>query len=235
MDLYRLLFILAIVAFIVINIVLMIARPLKTHYSYNITKDDLLKSHKDEFGFNYIYSTSGETRQFINKYVVRVNHSTKTLICNYTKFFQNISYYIVCMRKGKPFKVLRVNEKNTKTKTSMIFLLPPQTKTVNVVICEADGVSYNDKVIAPIPRSNCRLYTLLSGINLLSVMYIIRHLIIEIYGTGYQEIFIEDAFNIITLGLMFAIFIVYLITTSRGLRKRNWKTKVGGTLEYEFF
>jgi hypothetical protein len=235
MDLYTILFILAIIAVVVITVVLTVIKPLKNHYSYNMTQDDLFKSHKDEYGYNYIYSTSGETRKFINKYVIRVNHSTKTLICNYTKYFDDISFYIVCMNNGKPINVLRVNEKNTQTKTSMIFLLPPKTKTVNVVICEADGVSFNDKIIAPIPKTNCRLYTLLSGINVLSIMYIIRHLIVLIFAAGYEDAFYKDIFNLISLGAMLAIFVVYLMTTSVGLRKRNWKTKVGGSLEYEFF
>lgn len=235
MELYRILFIFAIIAFIAISVLLIVMKPLKNHFSYRITKDDLFKSHKDDYGYNYIYSTSGETRNFINKYVIRVNHSTKTLICNYTKYFDDITFYIVCMKNNKPFKVLKVNEKNTKTKTSMIFLLPHQTKTVNVVVCDADGVSFNDKVIAPIPKTTCRLYTLLSSINLLSIMYIIRHLIVEIFAGGYAEAFFDSVFNVISLGVMLIIFVVYLITTSAGLRKRNWRTKVGGSLEYEFF
>lgn len=235
MLLYRVLFVFAIIAFIAISIVLKVIKPLKNKYSYRITNDDLFKSYKDDFGFNAIYSTSGETRNFISKYVIRSNHSSKTLLCNYTKYFEEIEFFIVCMSKGNPIKVLKVREQNVKSKTSMIYLLPPKTKTVNVVISTVDGMSFNEKVIAPTPKTNCRLYTLLSGINVLSITYIIRHLIIEILGAGYQEVFIDDVFNYISLLVMFIIFILYLLTTSVALRKQSWKTKIGGSLEYEFF
>ena len=235
MELYRILFVFAIIAFVAITILLVIIKPLKNCFAYNMTKDDLFKSNKDDFGFNFIYSTSGETRKFINKYVIRVNHSTKTLICNYTRYFENISFYVVCMNKRKPIKIFRVEEKNTKTKTSMIFLLPPKTNTVNVVIKSVDNVSYNDRIVSPISKSKCRFYTFFSALNLLSIMYIIRHLIVEILGDGYQQVFFDNAFNYISLIAMFIIFIVYILITSVGLRRRNWKTKIGGSLEYEFF
>lgn len=235
MDLYRLLFVFAIIAFIVIKVILITVKPLKNCYSYNMTEDDLFKSFKDDYGYNRIYSTSGETRNYINKYVLRVNHSTKTLICNYTKYFEEISFFIVCMGNKKPIKIYKINEKNTKTKTSKIFLLPPKTKRVNVVISEVDGMSFNDKIVAPIPKSNCRLYAWLSSLSLLSLMYIIRQLIVEIFLNGFQEVFYDEIYNYITLLIIFGMFVLNLITTASGLRKRNWKTKVGGSLEYEFF
>ena len=235
MDLYRVLFVIAVIAFVLITILLKAVKPLKNHYAYNITNDDLFKKNKDDFGFNYIYSTSGETRNFINKYVIRVNHSTKTLICNYTKYFKQISFHVVCMNKKRPIKVFKVNERNTSTKTSKIFLLPTKTKKVNVVICRVDGVSFNDKVVSPVPKSLCRFYTFFSGLKLLSFMFIVRQLIVEIMGNGYQAVFYDNVYNYITLILMGIIWLVYMISMRNGLRKRNWKNKVGGSLEYEFF
>ena len=74
-----------------------------------------------------------------------------------------------------------------------------RTKRVNVVIKNVDGVSYNDKVIAPIPKVKCRFYTLFSSIRLMCLLYVLRHLIIEILGSGYTIYFMDSIYNVITL------------------------------------
>ena len=236
MTVYDILFYFAIFAFVGSNVALIVVRPLKNRYAHRITNDVLFKAYKDDYGYNDIYATTGETRNFINRYVLRTNHSTKTLICNYTKYFNEISYHVVCLDKNcKPIKVFNAHESNVKTKTSVIYLLPSNCVMVNVVIQSAEGVSYNDKVIAPITKSNCRFYTLFSSAILISLMYILRHVLVLLLGSGYEEAFFLSPYNIITLILMGATTVVYALMTLSGLRRRNYKTKIGGSLEYEFF
>ena len=236
MELYDILFTFSIVAIILFTFILMIVKPLKNKCAYSIKKDDLFKAYKDDYGYNYIYSTKGETQNFRNRYVLRVNHSTKTLICNYTKNFKQISYHVICLnRRNKMIKVFNANETNVTTKTSVIFLLPTNCKRVNVVIQKVDDVSYNEKIISPIPKSQCRLYTILSTINFLSFMYIIRYLIFRYVGGEIETVIYDNVFNYITLIMMLAMAFVYMLVVSTRLRKRNYRTKTGGSLEYEFF
>lgn len=233
---WRIVFLICLVTFIVIFLLLRVTRPLKNHFVYQITNDELFKSYKDDYGYNYIFSTSGETKNFIRRYVIRESGSTKTLICSYNRFYEEISYHIICLnRRNKPIKAYRVKENNTKTHTSLIFLLPNKTKRVNVVIKRVEGVSYNSKVIAPIPKIKCRFYTLFSSIRLMCLLYMLRHLLIEILGSGYTIYFMDSIYNVISLLLILFVTLAYALLMYRGLRRKNFKRKIGGSLEYEFF
>lgn len=236
MLVWRIVFIVCVITFVIIFMLLRIIRPLKNHFIYQITNDELFKSYKDDYGYNHIFSTTGETKNYIRRYVIRESGSTKTLICNYNRNFSEISYHIICVnRRNKPIKAFSVTETNTKTNTSLIFLLPNKTKRVNVVIKNVDNVSYNEKVIAPIPKIKCRFFTIFSTIRLMCALYIIRHLLIEILGRGYTIYFMDSIYNVITLLLILFVSLVYALLMYRGLRRKNFKRKIGGSLEYEFF
>lgn len=233
---WRIVFVVCLLTFVIIFLMLRIIRPLRNHFVYSITNDEMFKSYKDDYGFNYIFSTTGETKNFIRRYVIRESGRTKTLICNYNQYYEEIAYHIICVnRRNKPIKAYRVRETNTKTHTSLIFLLPNKTKRVNVVIKSVNGIAYNDKVIAPIPKHKCRFYTFFSTIRLACLLYVLRHILIEILGYGYTLYFMDSIYNVITLGLILFVSLAYFLLMYRGLRRKNFRRKIGGSLEYEFF
>ena len=96
----------------------------KNVYLAHFERDELFEESKDPDIKNYIYSTKGETRKYIKRYVIRKTKYDKFVICNYNRCFNSISYFVVALNnKLKPISILQVSEKNTKTNSSKTLYL----------------------------------------------------------------------------------------------------------------
>lgn len=216
--------------------ILFIFKFRKNVYLANFERDELFEESNDPDIKNFIYSTKGETRKYIKRYVIRKTKYDKFVICNYNKCFNSISYFIVALNnKLRPIAVLQVSEKNTNTNSSKIFVVPSKTKFVNVIIKEADSQVVNDRIIQVLPKAKVTLYSVLSSTLLFNLLFVLRHLIAVIFGNVFSEYYFGHIYNYIAILICFAITLLYFVMTYRTLRKRNFKNSHGGKVGYEFF
>lgn len=230
------LFYISLFTFVALAIVLVVCRFRKNVYLAHFERDELFEESKDPDIKNYIYSTKGETRKYIRRYVVRKTKYDKFVLCNYNKNFKSISYYIACLNKNfKPIKILEVMEKNTKTNSSKIFVIPNKTKYVNVIIKEADNEFVNERLIQALPHKKVLYFSLFSSAMLFSLLFALRHIVALLFGNIFGKYYFDHIYNYIAILICLAISLIYFAMTYRSLKRRNFKNKNGGKVGYEFF
>lgn len=233
---WTLLFYISSTIFIALFIVLKVLGLQRNKYLKPFKEDELFKNFKESDARNFIYSTNGITRKYIRRYVVRRGHYDTSILCNYNKNYGYISYYIVTYGKNKKVKeVFEVTETNTNTNSSKIFVIKKKFKYVNIVIKQVDGEEINTNFIKPIPRKKAKLYSFLSTIALLTFLFSLRHLLIFCVGEVFLEDFSNSVHNYIAMIAILVISLLYYITKYRSLKRRNFKNRIGGNLDYEFF
>lgn len=230
------LFYISSISFIILFVILCVFRFRKNYYLKKFEADELLKDFKEPDARNYIYSTKGITRRYIRRYLIRRGHYDSTIICNYNNNFDYISYYIVAYnRRRKPIQIIEVTETNTKTNSSKIFVLKRRCKYVNIHIKQIDNEVINSVFIKPIPRKKAKLFAGLASLCLFMFLFTVRHLLIIFVGEVLMEIYSNSLFNYVAIGVCLFISLLYFLTTYRTLKRRNFKNRIGGSLDYEFF
>lgn len=215
-------------------ILLLVLRLLKNGYYHQFVADELFRKVKAANSVNSIYFTSGETKNFIKKYAVCKTVYDKYLVCNYTKRFGEINYFVVQYSRLKNvLGVLSVTHRNTGDSSNVISL-KRNCAFVNVVIGSADGVTVNSEVIRPLPMSRVRLHSAIKSLVLFTFLFAVRHAAVELFGGIYTKQFLDNFINygIIAASFLLALF-SYLIS-ALCFRRRNAKIRNGGALEYEF-
>jgi hypothetical protein len=114
---WRILSIVAIILFIGGIVLLSTMKLLKNRYYYPFHQDELIKNTKSVNSDNYIYFTTGATKNYIPKYVVCKTLYDKFLICNFAQKYVKINYFVVQYnRRRKVISVLNCVEQNTTEK-----------------------------------------------------------------------------------------------------------------------
>ena len=234
MLMWRIVFLIACFIFVTTIIILNAFKFRKNVYFREFQKQEFI-SDKIEAGIkNEYYLTEMETAKYIKRYALRKSRYDKAIICNYTKPFKYISYYVVCYsKKKKVLNVLEVVEKNTNN-SSKVINLNSATDKVNIYIKKAEDVELNTNVIRTISVSNIKRFAFISSFTVLSFLFIIRHIAIELLGNKALA-YTESLWNYLSIVFIFAIAIAYFFIMYFFMKKRNSKNRNGGALEYEFF
>lgn len=243
MLIWRILGAVSLVVCILCIVLVLALRLLKNGYYHEYTEDELLKTKKAANSKNSIYFTSGETKNFIKKYVICKTLYDKYLVCNYARSFENISYFVVQYSRFKRvIGVIDVTHRDTGD-SSKVIALKRACAYVNVVIGTADGICVNSNVIRPLPMCKVRIHSALKSFALFTFLFAARHTAVEILGfpevvdklgADYALQFLSSFYNygIIAASFVLALF-GYLIAVLC-FRRRNAKVRNGGALEYEF-
>ncbi|MCR5461759.1 MAG: hypothetical protein K6E87_01700 [bacterium] len=234
MLIWRILFLVACFIFVTTIIMLNAFKFRKNHYFREYQKQEFL-SDKIEAGIkNEFYLTDMETAKYIKRYAIRKSKYDKAIICNYTKPFKYISFFVVCYnKKKKVVNVLEIVEKNT-NQSSKIINLSSNTDSVNIYIKKAEDVELNTNVISTISVSNIKRFSFVSAFTLFSFLFMIRHLAIECLRDK-ALVYMESLWNYISILAIFAISILYFFIMLFFMKRRNSKNRNGGALEYEFY
>ena len=225
----------SIVVFVLLIAFLSIMRFRKNIYYKEYKPDDLFETSLDYNTKNSYYLVCNESRDFIKRYVIRKSTYERSLICNFTKKFGFISYFVVSYGfHDKVISVKHVIEKNTNL-SSKIIRIPSGAKKINIFVQRADGVELNSNIIKPISKRNIALYSIFSSLALFTGLYAIRHFALMLILSKYFRPYLDTPWNFLGVILIGIIAIVYLIISIISLTVKNTRNRRGGALEYEFF
>lgn len=234
MFVWRILCAASLLVCIICFILVLSLRLLKNRYYHEYTQDELLKTTKTANSKNSIYFTSGATKKFIKKYVICKTLYDKYLVCNYTRSFDTISYFVVQYSRFKRvIGVINVNHRDTGD-SSKVIALKKNCAFVNVVIGTADGICVNSNVIRPLPMVKVRIHAALKSLMLFTFLFAVRHAVIEVFGGIHTQLFLENFLNYALIAGSFLLALISYFITVLCFRSRNVKIRNGGALEYEF-
>ena len=215
-------------------IVLLCTRLLKNKFYQEFREDELLKTVKTSNSKNSIYLTVGETAKFIKKYVICKTVYEKYLVCNFTKKFDEISFFVVeYTRRRRAFNVLKITQRSTDD-ASRVIALSKKCKFVNIVICKADENEINDNAIRPLSMTRVRIHAAIKGFMLFLALFVVRHAIVELFGGIYTLQYLENYINFVIIGGSFVLSVIYYFVDVLCFRRRNLNMINGGAIEYEF-
>ena len=235
MTLWNTLLVLALVILVADIAIMIIFRFRRNVHYIAFSKDNLVKTTDDSGVKNYIYSTHGQTAEYIKRYVIRKSVNDDSVICNFNKNYDEIQYYVVqYSRKHKPINVKLVSEYNTNN-SSKILVLKKRCKYVNIIIKRVNGVDINIRVIMPLSVKNMRLFSLCSSLLLFTSIFALRHFVTLLICGKYFKTFLNSAENLIGIGVLALISVGNYFFSVLNLRRKNSKIRSGGALEYEFF
>lgn len=234
MLIWRILFIVACLIFVTTLIILNVCKFRKNIYFREFQKQEFI-SDKIEAGIkNEFYITDIETAKYIKRYALRKSKYDKALICNYTKAFKYISFFVISYdKKQRVINVLEIVEKNT-NQSSKIINLNSATDKVNIYVKKAEDVELNTNVISTISISNIKKFAFISAFTLFSFLFMLRHIAIECLRTKALP-YMESIWNYLSIIIIFAIAVSYFFIMYFFMKKRNCKNRNGGALEYEFY
>lgn len=220
--------------FVVGVIVLLSARLLKNKFYHDFHEDELLKKVKTSNSKNSLYLTTGETAKFVKKYVICKTVYEKYLICNFTKKFEEISFFVVQYnRRKRAVQVLKITQRGTDD-ASRVIALSKKCQYVNIVICKADGNEINNNAIRPLAMSRVRIHAAIKGFMLFLSLFVVRHAAIELFGGIYTLQYLENYLNYAIIGGSFILCVIYYFIDVLCFRRRNSSQLNGGAIEYEF-
>lgn len=231
---WRILCIVSAVLFVAGMIALAALRILKNKYYHGFTEDELFKREKQTNSRNAIYFTSGETQNYVRKYVLCKTAYDTYLVCNYAKAFQEITYFVVeYTAKKKVLSARKITERGT-SETSKVIALSRRCAYVNVIIGEADGAVINSDVVRPLSLTRIRIYALIKNVLVFLGLFVARQVILEIIGMQSMKPYLTSYWNYIAVGASFLLCLIGYFITVKGFRRKNVKALNGGALEYEF-
>lgn len=215
-------------------ILLLVLRLLKNGYYHEYTDDALFKKVKAANSKNFIYFTSGETKNFIKKYVICKTLYDKYLVCNYAKSFSDVSYFVIQYSRFKRvIGVLNVTQRDT-GESSNVIALKRGCEYVNVVIGSADGITVNTNVIRPLAMTKVRINAAIKSLVLFTFLFAVRHAAVELFGGIYTKQFLDNFLNYGIIAASFVLAVISYLITALCFRVKNAKIRNGGALEYEF-
>ena len=225
----------ALAVFVLSLLILGLFKFRKNLYYKAYVQDDNFKTDKVGGTKNKFYLVVSDTKKYIKRYVIRKSVYENSFICNFNRPYKSITYYIVCYGLGKHvIEVIQVTEKNTNN-SSKIIALSRACRNVNIIIRDVEGLELNTKVIKPLPIRKIKLYSIFSGLALLSGLYFVRHIILELILGKYCKPYLDGIYNLIGIAAILLIAILYYFMSVSTMRKRNCRNRNGGSLEYEFF
>lgn len=237
---WRVLCVVSAVLFVAGLVLLLLTRLLKNKYYHVFTADELMTQNKLANGKNSVYFTSGETKNYINKYAICKTEFDKYLVCKFVKKFAYLRYFVLeYSAHGRVVKVQQVDEYDTGA-NSRIITLHRRCAKVNVVIGTADDVEINSDVIRPLSRKRIRLFALLKSFTLFAFLFAARHIVLEIMSKisgpyqGLVGYYLQDTLNYISIGVCLIIGLLSYGITVLCFRRKNVKALNGGVVEYEF-
>jgi len=220
--------------FVAFVISLLCTRLIKNKYYHNYEADELFKREKRTNSVNFIYLTSGETKKFVKKYVISRTAYDNYLVCNYAKNFKQIRFFVMQYTSGKRvISVLKVTDSETGS-ASKVISLSRRCAYVNIVIADADGAVLNTEVIRPIALYKLRLYSFLKSAAIFFGLFVVRHVIIELFGGMFVLQYLNHYLNYAAIGGSFVLALLSYLITVACFRRKNVKEADGGVLEYEF-
>ena len=221
--------------FLLALLILGIFKFRKNYYFKAFVQDDNFKTDKVGGTKNKYFLVLSDTKQFIKRYVIRKSVYENSFICNFNRPYKSITYYIVCYGFGNHVvEVIEVTENNT-NHSSKIIALSRACKNVNVIVKNVEGLELNTNVIKPLPLKKIKLYSLFSGFALMSALYAVRHLVLELILGKYCKPYLDGIYNLIGIVVILLISVAYYFMSVSTMRKRNCRNRNGGALEYEFF
>ena len=232
--LWRVLCVVSALLFIAGILILLIKKFLKNKYYHVYTADELVKSSKLSNGKNSVYFTSGEARDYINKYAICKTEFDRYLVCQFVKKFDEIRYFVLeYSSHGRVIAVQQIEEYNTGL-NSKIITLHRRCAYVNVVIGKVDDMDINTDVIRPLSRKNIRIYALVKSLTLFAFLFVVRHIALEIFCKDLLGMYLKDTLNYISVGVCFVCGLLSYLITVLCFRRKNVKALNGGAVEYEF-
>lgn len=233
-TLWRVLCVVSAVLFVAGLLVLLFTKLLKNKYYHFFTADELLKNSKLTNGKNYVYFTSGETKNYISKYAICKTEFDRYLVCKFDRKFSSIRYFVLeYTSHGRVIAVQQIDEYDTGL-NSKIITLHKRCTYVNVIIGTADETEINSDVIRPLSRRRIRVYALIKSFTLFAFLFTIRHIALEIFCKGLIGFYLRDTLNYISVGVCFVCGLLSYLITVLCFRRKNVKSLNGGAVEYEF-
>ncbi len=233
-TLWRVLCVASAVLFVAGLAVLLVTKLLKNKYYHVYTADELIDKNKMTNGKNSVYFTSGETKNYINKYAICKTDFDKYLVCKFVKKFSYVKFFVLeYSAHGRVLNVQQIFEYDTGI-NSKIITLHRHCVSVNVVIGTADDVEINTDVIRPLSRKRIRVFALIKSFTLFAFLFAVRHLIIEIFCKGMVGYYLQDTLNYVSVAVCLFISLLSYLITVLCFRRKNVKALNGGTVEYEF-
>ncbi len=231
---WRILSLVSAILFVGGVIALLCTRLLKNKFYHDFREDELLKTVKTANSQNSIYLTSGETAKFVKKYVVCKTVYEKYLVCNFTKKFEEISFFVVQYNKRKrAVQVLKVTQRGTED-TSRVIALSKKCRYVNIIISKADGIDINLNAIRPLAMSRVKIHAAIKAFMLFLSLFVMRHAIVELFGGEYTLQYLANYLNYVAIGGSFILSVIYFFVDVLCFRRKNSSQLNGGALEYEF-
>ena len=231
---WRILSLASAVLFVVGVVALVCLRLLKNKYYQEYREDELFRSVKTSNSKNSIYLTSGETAKFIKKYVICKTVYERFLVCNFTRRFEEISFFVVQYNKRKKaIGALRITQRDTKDASGVI-ALDKGCHYVNIVIAKAEETEINANVIRPLAMSRVHLHAAIKGFLLFLSLFVIRHAVLELFGGIYTLQYLENYLNYAAIGGTFVLSLLYYFVEVGCFRRKNLSRLNGGAIEYEF-
>ncbi|MCR5647248.1 MAG: hypothetical protein K6F81_03095 [Acholeplasmatales bacterium] len=233
-EFWNIFLIIAIAALFIFLILLFIIKPLKNEYYHPFHNDILFKEYKEAGVLNQIFSTYGETNNYIKRYALRKSSFDTSVVTNYVGNYSVIDYYVVSYNKrGKPISALLVTERKN-DKSSRIISVKKSTYRVNIIIKSVDGMEINKNIIRPQAIGKIRIYSALVAFASFNVFYIVSRIAILFAGDFYVKFYNKTSWNFFAFLAMILLSLLIYIFTVIKLRKKNSKNRNGG-LEYEFY
>ncbi len=233
-TLWRVLCVASAVLFVAGLVILLVTKLLKNKYYHVYTADELMNKSKMTNGKNSVYFTSGETKNYINKYAICKTEFDKYLVCKFVKKFSYVKYFVLeYSAHGRVLGVQQIDECDTGV-NSKIITLHKRCAKVNVVIGTVDDTEINTDVIRPLSRKRIRVFALIKSFTLFAFLFAVRHIIIEIFCRGMVGYYLNDMLNYISIGVCFFFGLISYLVTVLCFRRKNVKALNGGAVEYEF-
>lgn len=232
---WRLLSILSVMLFVAGIVVINVTGVAKNKFYNDFKEDEFVKKTKEINSNNSLYLTSNVTNKYIKRYVICESVYDKYLICNYTKKFNYISFFVVQYTKDKkPISVLKCSETRT-NESSKIISLKKKCAYVNIIINKVENNEINASVMRPLSLRRIRLYSFIKAIMVFALLFAARQLVIEIIvKEEFLRQFLLSAYNyIIVIAISVVALLGWLINIGC-LRKKNARALNGGSVEYEF-
>lgn len=207
----------------------------KNRFYHSFIADDFIRLQREGGAKNYVYSTVSETKKYIEKYIFRKSAYEKSVVVNYNKKYDSISYFIkVFNRRKKVIDLIEINDTDTSLVSKIIYL-QKEAKYINIIVKEVNGNPINHTELMPVAVKNIRFFAFFKSLIFFCVLFIIRHVGAMLYLKERFRPFLTSTLNYIILGIIFIISLVMYFRTSRKVKKKNWKNRDGEAVSYEFF
>lgn len=215
-------------------IVLLATGLLKNKFYFDFHQDELIKTAKTSNSNNSIYLTTGETAKFIKRYVICKTAYERYLVCNFTKKFAEISFFVVqYSKRKKAMQVLKITQRGT-SEASRVIALSKNCRYVNIIINKAEGREINHNAIRPLAISRVRIHAAIKGFMLFLSLFVVRQAIIELFGGIYTLQYLDNFLNYAAIGGAFVLSVIYYFIDVLCFRRKNIRQLNGGAIEYEF-